>query len=163
VKTAREQVGKDRLSKLSLTEYFEIDLRRQTFNFNIGHSKTMDYFKFAVFLLIAIRVQGYKNNNTSNNVKEFKQNSIYFGLNSSHQWKYNQRKQFDDSFKHYRSDHIKTRQSRFISFNSKDDNIDVELDFAIPFISVPVKRTLDTGVGFLQGIIRVSKVFCEVK
>jgi hypothetical protein len=116
----------------------------------------MDYFKLAVLLLIVVRVQGF-NNNSSKSVKEFKQNSIYYGINSSsHQWKYNQKKQFEDSFKHYRSDQIKTRQSRFISFNSKDDNIDVELDFAIPFLSVPVKRTLDTGIGFLSGIIRVS-------
>lgn len=115
----------------------------------------MDCLRLALLLFIVIRVQGY--NNTSNTTREF--NRSYSGLN--HQWKYNQRKLFDDSFKHYRSDQLKPRQSRFISFNSKDDNIDVELDFAIPFLSIPVKRSLDTALGTLQGVIRVSCEVCE--
>ncbi|XP_055589438.1 uncharacterized protein LOC129741714 [Uranotaenia lowii] len=44
------------------------------------------------------------------------------------------------------------REPKFISFQTKDNNIEVEIDFAIPFLTIPVKRSID-GVmsSVLQG------------
>lgn len=116
----------------------------------------MEYLQVILLVLIFGKVQGY--NNTKNETF-VQRNSVYNALPSDRQWKYFQyKKQFDDAFQHYRSDHLDShsRQPRFISFNSKDDNIDVELDFAVPFLSIPVKRALDTAVGTFQGVVRVS-------
>ncbi|XP_055524549.1 uncharacterized protein LOC129718138 [Wyeomyia smithii] len=42
------------------------------------------------------------------------------------------------------------REPRFISFHTKDNNIQVELQFAIPFISIPVKKSVDGMVSSFQ-------------
>lgn len=68
--------------------------------------------------------------------------------------KYHNQKQFDQVFQHYRSDR---REPRFISFQTKDDNIEVEIDFAIPFLSIPVKRSLSGAMGTLQNVISVRQ------
>lgn len=49
-----------------------------------------------------------------------------------------------------------SREPRFISFQTKDDNIEVEIDFAIPFLSIPVKRSLSGAMGTFQNVITVS-------
>lgn len=64
-------------------------------------------------------------------------------------------KDFSSVFQHYRGDSDKRREPRFISFQTKDDNIEVEIDFAIPFLSIPVKRSLTGAVGTIKNVIRV--------
>lgn len=64
-------------------------------------------------------------------------------------------RQFEQSFKHYSASENR-REPRFISFQTKDDNIEVEIDFAIPFLSIPVKRSLSGAMGTLQNVINVS-------
>lgn len=63
--------------------------------------------------------------------------------------------EFDGVFHHYRSD-SRGREPRFISFQTNDDNINVEIDFAIPFLSIPVKRSLSGAMGTFQNVISVS-------
>lgn len=108
----------------------------------------MDY-SLLLLLIALIRVQGYHNdtNGTSS------ENYVYTSLDS-HQKQF-KIKDFDNVFRHYRSDN-KRRESRFISFQTKDDNIEVEIDFAIPFLSIPVKRSLSGAMGTLQNVIKVS-------
>lgn len=64
-------------------------------------------------------------------------------------------REFEQVFKHYSASENK-REPRFISFQTKDDNIEVEIDFAIPFLSIPVKRSLSGAMGTLQNVINVS-------
>jgi hypothetical protein len=64
-------------------------------------------------------------------------------------------KDFDRVFEHYRND-APQREPRFISFQTKDDNIEVEIDFAIPFLSIPVKRSLSGAMGTFQNVIKVN-------
>lgn len=64
-------------------------------------------------------------------------------------------KDFERVFEHYRSDTPTRREPRFISFQTKDDNIEVEIDFAIPFLSIPVKRSLSGVMGTLHNVIKV--------
>lgn len=99
----------------------------------------MDY-SLLLLLMAATRVQGYYSgtNGTS--------------LDSRH--KQFRLKEFDAVFQHYRSDYER-REPRFISFQTKDDNIEVEIDFAIPFLSIPVKRSLSGAMGTLQNVIKV--------
>lgn len=75
--------------------------------------------------------------------------------NENRQQKQLRQKEFDRVFQHYRSDTPK-REPRFISFQTKDDNIEVEIDFAIPFLSIPVKRSLSGAMGTFQNVISVS-------
>lgn len=99
-------------------------------------------------------VQGYSNselNGTSSN--SFDYNNISGEDRLRRQFKL---KEFDKTFNHYRSD-VKRREPRFISFQTKDDNIEVEIDFAIPFLSIPVKRSLSGAMGTLQNVISVSQ------
>ncbi|XP_053685143.1 uncharacterized protein LOC128734808 [Sabethes cyaneus] len=42
------------------------------------------------------------------------------------------------------------REPRFISFHTKDNNIQVEIQFAIPFITIPVKKSIDGMVSSFQ-------------
>lgn len=113
----------------------------------------MEYLQVILLILIYGKVQGY--NNTRNDTF-VQRNSVYNALPSERQWKYFQnKKQFDEAFLHYRSDDL-VRKPRFISLNSKDDNIDVELDFAVPFLTIPVKKALDTAMGSFNGLVRVS-------
>lgn len=44
------------------------------------------------------------------------------------------------------------REPRFISFQTKDDHIDVEIDFAIPFLTIPVKKSID---GMMSSVMKV--------
>jgi hypothetical protein len=126
----------------------------------------MDY-SLVLLLLTLTRVQGYYNdlNGTviSNSVSREDRQEEHFN-----------QKDFDRVFEHYRSDRSRGREPRFVSFNTKDDNIEVEigksssdeseslkslknfLDFAIPFLSIPVKRSLSGAMGTLQNVIRVS-------
>ncbi|XP_058839878.1 uncharacterized protein LOC131695410 [Topomyia yanbarensis] len=42
------------------------------------------------------------------------------------------------------------REPRFISFQTRDNNIEVEVQFAIPFLSVPVKKSVDGMMSTFQ-------------
>uniref|UniRef100_A0A182QVB2 DUF4781 domain-containing protein n=1 Tax=Anopheles farauti TaxID=69004 RepID=A0A182QVB2_9DIPT len=43
------------------------------------------------------------------------------------------------------------REPRFISFETKDNNIEVEIDFAIPFLSIPIKRSVN---GVMSSVLK---------
>jgi len=117
-----------------------------------------------VLLLITIgRVQGYYNitNSNSHHLNETTTNYVHQNnVSSSYERRFN-RRQFDDVFQHYRSD-TKRREPRFISFQTKDDNIEVEIDFAIPFLSIPVKRSLTGAMGTFQNVITNASILQSV-
>ncbi|EDS31623.1 conserved hypothetical protein [Culex quinquefasciatus] len=43
------------------------------------------------------------------------------------------------------------REPKFISFQTKDNNIEVEIDFAIPFLTIPVKKSVD---GMMSSVMK---------
>uniref|UniRef100_A0A182KBH7 Protein amnionless n=1 Tax=Anopheles christyi TaxID=43041 RepID=A0A182KBH7_9DIPT len=45
------------------------------------------------------------------------------------------------------------REPRFISFETKDNSIEVEIDFAIPFLSIPVQKSMN---GVMSSVLKVS-------
>lgn len=118
-------------------------------------------YSFVLLLMSIVRVQGYYNNSngTTSNYHYANQNKyIYHNqefADRSRNKHFNE-KQFDQVFQYYRSER---REPRFISFQTKDDNIEVEIDFAIPFLSIPVRRSLSGAMGTLQNVINVSHVY----
>ncbi|KAL4702756.1 hypothetical protein ACJJTC_002296 [Scirpophaga incertulas] len=40
-----------------------------------------------------------------------------------------------------------SRKARLFSFNTVNEDIRIDLDFSIPFISIPVKKTMDAAIG----------------
>lgn len=83
-------------------------------------------------------------------------NHVYNNVSSEdRQQKHFDREEFNKVFQHYRSD-SRGREPRFISFQTNDDHINVEIDFAIPFLSIPVKRSLSGAMGTFQNVISVS-------
>lgn len=108
----------------------------------------------SLLLILALaRVQGYQTNFNGTAPKSFEYNDISSQNGHHKQFK---SQDFDKVFQHYRSDQ-KRREPKFISFQTKDDNIEVEIDFAIPFLSIPVKRSLNGAMGTLQNVINVSQ------
>lgn len=49
--------------------------------------------------------------------------------------------QYDEVLHHYRSD-IKKREPRFLGFDIQDDNIEIDMEIAVPFLSVPTKKSI---------------------
>uniref|UniRef100_A0A182JFM3 Uncharacterized protein n=1 Tax=Anopheles atroparvus TaxID=41427 RepID=A0A182JFM3_ANOAO len=43
------------------------------------------------------------------------------------------------------------REPRFISFETKDNNIEVEIDFAIPFLSIPIQKSMN---GVMNSVLK---------
>lgn len=110
-----------------------------------------------LLLLMALsKVQGY-HSDTNDTLSD---NHIYRDvLSGSRQQKQFDRNNFDEVFDHYRSEG-RNREPRFVSFQTKDDHIEVEIDFAIPFLSIPVKRSLSGAMGTFQNVIKVC-LSCE--
>ncbi|XP_072929724.1 uncharacterized protein [Epargyreus clarus] len=44
------------------------------------------------------------------------------------------------------------RKSRFIAFDNENSDIQVSLDFTVPFVSIPFKKTIDSVFGGLPGL-----------
>ncbi|PZC77816.1 hypothetical protein B5X24_HaOG202927 [Helicoverpa armigera] len=42
------------------------------------------------------------------------------------------------------------RRGKLFSFNTVDEDIRIDLDFTVPFISIPVKRTMNSAHGLLD-------------
>lgn len=121
---------------------------------------TMEFNSIIVLLLMSSAVvnsQGYHSNFNNRTIstasRSSRENLIYHNdlIERSRHKLYNEQ-QFEKIFDHYRSDR---REPRFISFQTKDDNIEVEIDFAIPFLSIPVRRSLSGAMGTLQNVIKV--------
>lgn len=111
------------------------------------------------------RVQGYYNTTSSLSSSQSSGGSYQPIYNNELIEKSRQKhlRQFEQVFKHYSASENR-REPRFISFNTKDDNIEVEIDFAIPFLSIPVKRSLSGAMGTLQNVINVStSSYCTLK
>lgn len=49
--------------------------------------------------------------------------------------------QFDEVLNHYRSD-TRKREPQFLGFDIQDDNIEIDMEIAVPFLSVPTKKSL---------------------
>lgn len=113
-----------------------------------------------LLMTIAAAAQGYLNdyNGTTSNLHHTVHNSFSSENKNSHQFR---RNDFEEVFDHYRSD-SQRREPRFISFNTKDDNIEVEIDFAIPFLSIPVKRSLSGAMGTFQNVIKASEMIIKI-
>lgn len=105
-----------------------------------------------LLVLALTRVQGYQSKSNGTVSDSYEYNSMSSENSHFKQFKIHD---FDKVFQHYRSDQ-KRREPKFISFQTKDDNIEVEIDFAIPFLSIPVKRSLNGAMGTLQNVISVS-------
>ncbi|CAD7090212.1 unnamed protein product [Hermetia illucens] len=48
------------------------------------------------------------------------------------------------------------RQSRFIKFNTLDDDLRVELEFLVPFLKIPVKRTMNDASSIAKGFMNIN-------
>lgn len=108
--------------------------------------------------MVIDRVQGYYQDSNSTTISRGKYQPIYNNElieRGRLQNKRQLRQQFDQVFRHYSASENR-REPRFISFNTKDDNIEVEIDFAVPFLSIPVKRSLSGAMGTIQNVISVS-------
>lgn len=55
--------------------------------------------------------------------------------------------QYDTIMRHYRSD-IRKREPQFISFDINDENIEIDMEIAVPFLSVPTKKSLSKRRNF---------------
>lgn len=111
--------------------------------------------------MVIDRVQGYYTDSNSTTISSGKYKPIYNNElieRGRQQNKRQIRQQFDQAFRHYSASENR-REPRFISFNTKDDNIEVEIDFAIPFLSIPVKRSLSGAMGTIQNAIKVSSSY----
>jgi hypothetical protein len=124
---------------------------------------------FVLLLMMTIaRVQGYFNSDLNGTIVDnyVHQNEATngHGRQQQQQQKHFNQRQFDQILDYYRSDGKPSRREpRFISFQTKDDNIEVEIDFAIPFLSIPVKRSLSGAMGTLQSVISVSRMMAKRK
>lgn len=49
--------------------------------------------------------------------------------------------QYDEVLHHYRSD-IRKREPQFLGFDIQDDNIEIDMEIAVPFLSVPTKKSI---------------------
>ena len=109
-------------------------------------------FTLVLLLVTIVKVQGYYKDLNGTILNKYS----YIGVLSDdkHEKELN-KEEFDNVFQHYRSDGHR-REPRFVSFQTKDDHIDVEIDFAIPFLSIPVKRSLSGVMGTLNNVIKVS-------
>jgi hypothetical protein len=58
---------------------------------------------------------------------------------------------YDDIYRHYRSD-IRKREPQFLGFDIQDDNIEIDMEIAVPFLSVPKKG----GVGKRNNLANVN-------
>lgn len=107
--------------------------------------------------IVIDRVQGYYTDSNSTAISSGKYQPIYNNLidRGRLQNRHQLRQQFDQVFRQYSASE-KRREPRFISFNTKDEHIEVEIDFAIPFLSIPVKRSLSGAMGTIQNVISVS-------
>lgn len=115
---------------------------------------------FLLLLLALARVQGFKRSLNGTVINGYVYNSVSKNENSD--FKAFKLNDFDKVFQHYRSDQ-KRREPKFISFQTKDDNIEVEIDFAVPFLSIPVKRSLNGAMGTLENVIKVTSSVIFIK
>lgn len=106
-----------------------------------------------LLLMTIARVQGFYSELNATKENRFDYNLVSREDRRQRQFKLDELG--DDVFEHYRSEKPR-REPRFISFQTKDDNIEVEIDFAVPFLSIPVKRSLSGAMGTLQNVIKVS-------
>ncbi|KAG5669730.1 hypothetical protein PVAND_000025 [Polypedilum vanderplanki] len=91
-------------------------------------------FKILLLLLIPIVFcqEYYHNKNVSSNYSPY-QSTIELNIPAVYQ--------FDDVMRHYRSD-IRKREPQFLGFDIQDDNIEIDMEIAVPFLSVPTKKSL---------------------
>lgn len=83
-------------------------------------------------------------------IKVVLSNDIFNNFSSTDRYQNKlQQKHIDRDFKSYPLN----REPRFISFQTKDDNIEVEIDFAIPFLSIPVILKNNIVFKYLQVVI----------
>lgn len=51
--------------------------------------------------------------------------------------------QYDEVLHHYRSDFTtRKREPQFLGFDIQDDNIEIDMEIAVPFLSVPTKKSI---------------------
>lgn len=77
-------------------------------------------YSLVLFILTITRVQGYYSDLNGTVT------SNYISSEDRHEKHFNQ-KDFERVFDHYRSERGRGREPRFVSFNTKDDNIEVEI------------------------------------
>lgn len=58
---------------------------------------------------------------------------------------------YDEVYRHYRSD-IRKREPQFLGFDIQDDNIEIDMEIAVPFLSVPKKG----GVGKRNNLANIN-------
>jgi hypothetical protein len=58
---------------------------------------------------------------------------------------------YDEVYRHYRSD-VRKREPQFLGFDIQDDNIEIDMEIAVPFLSVPKKG----GVGKRNNLANIN-------
>lgn len=58
---------------------------------------------------------------------------------------------YDEVYRHYRSD-MRKREPQFLGFAIQDDNIEIDMEIAVPFLSVPKKN----GVGKSNNLANIN-------
>lgn len=99
-------------------------------------------------------VEGFYNTSDWSNLTSFEYNGLHGEELANRNFK---AREFDKVFRLYENN-LNRREPRFISFQTKDENIEVEIDFAIPFLSIPVKRSLSGAMGTIHNVIKVRAV-----
>lgn len=90
----------------------------------------MEYSLVLFILTITREVQGYYNDVNGTISSNY--------LSSERREKQFNQKEFDNVFEHYRGERSRSREPRFVSFQTKDDNIEVEIGKKI--FEVKVKK-----------------------
>lgn len=50
--------------------------------------------------------------------------------------------QYNDEVLHYYRSDIRKREPQFLGFDIQDENIEIDMEIAVPFLSVPTKKSL---------------------
>lgn len=82
----------------------------------------------------AIAMQEYYLDVNSTNFIPYQQQSLGVELNVPIY-------QYDEVLHHYRSD-TRKREPQFLGFDIQDDNIEIDMEIAVPFLSVPTKKSI---------------------
>ncbi|CRL07414.1 CLUMA_CG020387, isoform A [Clunio marinus] len=104
-------------------------------------------YSVLLLLLSVVLVQGYLSDFNQTVLSEHRNNrSFNESLVETRSKKNHNKKEFDEAFNYYYNGIPSKREPKFISFQTAD-NIEVELDFSIPLLSIPVRKSLDSVLG----------------
>ncbi|CRL07415.1 CLUMA_CG020388, isoform A [Clunio marinus] len=108
-------------------------------------------YSVLLLLLSVVLVQGYRSDFNQTVLSEHRNNrSFNESLIGTRSKRNHNKKEFDEAFNYYNNGIPSKREPKFISFQTVDDNIEIELDYSIPFLSIPVRQSIDTVLGAVK-------------